>query len=308
MALCQHRHFNRLFVINNYTIVECNDCGMRKTSPVPSPEQIEDTYSEKFYSKKNSARFIPVAELLVKLFRFLRAFEIVHLYRPDKVLDVGCGRGLMLHYLKKYFKVNYVTGTQFSQTVIDYAKRNYDIELKKGELRENIDSIETELDFISFWHVLEHIDNVDHNIELCRCLLRDSGLLLIEVPNSESFSQRLLKTSWMGWDIPNHLSHFTPASLANLLERHGFKIVGKNYFSLEYSIFTSIQSFLNWISGKHNLLYNSIFVDKKNKRFSIEVFAHLILVAVLMPWAFFINIVLYNNVKGECIHYVAQKI
>lgn len=308
MVACQHHHSKVLFGMDGYSIIECADCGLRKSSPVPSPEQIENVYGKNFYSKEECARFSPVLEIIIRLFRVLRAFELSYFYHPERILDVGCGRGLMLYYLKKYFKATYVVGTQFSPAVINHARKKYGLELKRGRLQENAETIKGQLDCISFWHVLEHIDDVDGDIELSRVLLRNNGLLLVEVPNSESFSQRLLKASWMGWDIPNHLTHFTPTSLSNLLKRHNFKIIKKNYFSFEYSIFFSIQSFLNKISAKKNMLYNFFLINTKNKNFSMEILAHLILAIIVAPCVFFLNMSLYNSAKGECLHYVAQKL
>lgn len=304
---CKHKDKSLLFSIDSFSVVECKKCGIRKISPLPPENEIEVFYAGKFYCGGDSRRFSLVFEILVRFFRFLRALEIAKFGDVGRVLDVGCGRGLMLFYLKKYFGVSYVTGTQFSDLAIRNIREKFGIEIKKGRLEDNIIDIEGEFDVICFWHVLEHIDNVDSAIYLSRNFLSLCGKLLIEVPNSESFSKKLTGASWLGWDLPNHLTHFTPESLEELLKKYNFRIVKKKFFSLEYSIFTTLQSFLNKIYGRENIFYKSFLVNK-NKSFNfIEVVLHVLSAMALLPAAVILNFIFYKSKKGEVIHYVAVK-
>lgn len=307
MLKCQHTNSKQLHFANGYSIVQCESCGFRKTYPMPLPEDMEEVYDKEFYSIKDSRRFGITGEIVVRFFRFMRALKIAMCYVPKRILDIGCGRGLMLYYLKKYFRASYVVGTQYSNAAIAYAREKLGIEVKRGDLGDNYSDIEKELDMICFWHVLEHIDDVDLYIELSYRLLKKNGKLLIEVPNSSSFSQKITGGLWMGWDIPNHLTHFTPDSLSMVLERHGFEVIKKRYFSAEYSTFTTVQSFLNKISGKWNVFYNSLLIGNKKSRLSLGIIGHILLALALIPFAFFVNLILYNSKYGEIIHYVAKK-
>ncbi|MCU0666105.1 MAG: class I SAM-dependent methyltransferase [Candidatus Omnitrophica bacterium] len=304
---CKHERSRVLYRINDYSVVECEDCGFRKTHPIPAFNSIEEIYNKRFYFGDQSRRFRTIPEMIVRFFRFFRAFKIFIFYRPKRILDVGCGRGLMLFYLKKYFKATFVLGTQFSDPAIKYAREKLGLEVRKGDLREFFKEIPNNLDMISFWHVLEHIDDVEAYICISYELLRKGGRLLIEVPNSESFSQRLTGKSWIGWDLPNHLTHFTNQSLTKLLTEHGFTITKKRYFSSEYSIFMTMQSFLNKISGQQNLFYNFLCVGGVGRRSFSEFIAHALLAIVLLPLAFVANVILGNTRHGEVIHFIAHK-
>lgn len=307
MQKCNHSNSRLLYVINDYSIIECGICGFRKTQPIPAPEEIEEIYNKKFYFGDKSRRFGTISELLVKFFRFLRAFEIFILYKPRRILDVGCGRGLMLYYLKRYFKASDLIGTQFYDPAIKYAKEKLGLEVKKGELGDIFHGIEKDFDIICFWHVLEHIDDVDLYISLSYQLLKKDGKLLIEVPNSESFSKKLTGSSWMGWDVPNHLTHFTPDSLTKLLSKHGFTIIKKRYFSIEYSTFFTVQSVMNKIFGKQNVFFNLFRIGNVKPRCSLEAVVHILLAIILAPFSLFVNFILYNTEYGEVVHYVARK-
>lgn len=307
MQTCNHSNLEQLYFTNGYYIVQCINCGLRKTFPIPSPEEIEKTYNREFYSDNDSRRFGVIPELFVKFFRFLRALKIAMFYGSKRILDVGCGRGLMLYYLKKHFGALYVIGTQYSDPAIEYARNKLGVEVKKGNLGNNLHAIEKNLDIICFWHVLEHIDDVDLYIKLSYNLLKKGGKLLIEVPNSESFSKKLTGGSWMGWDTPNHLTHFTSDSLIRLLKKYNFKIIKKRYFSAEYSTFTTVQSFLNKFSGKWNVFFNSLLIKKKKSWLFPEIIGHILLILTLTPLALFVNLLLCNSKWGEIIHYIAQK-
>lgn len=307
MSRCPHENARLLYSVNGYSIIECTLCGLRKTRSIPSYEELQKIYNQEFYSSKDSRRFGSLGEALVRFFRFLRASGIARAYAPKRILDVGCGRGLMLYFLKKYFGATYVAGTQYSDSAIKYAKERLGIEVKKGDLKDIFPSLEKDLDLICFWHVLEHIDDVDTYLDLSCKLLRTGGNLLIEVPNSDSFSRRLTGSSWLGWDPPNHLTHFTPESLTLLLEKHGFRIIKRSYFSFEYSIFTTVQSFLNKISGRRNLLFNSLLTGKKEKTPASSLAGHLLIALLITPLAIVTNLILYKSKKGEVIHLVARK-
>jgi SAM-dependent methyltransferase len=83
---------------------------------------------------------------------------------------------------------------------------------------------EGSFDLVTMWHVLEHLHDPAADLRLVRRLLADGGSLLIEVPNSDSIIAKLFRADWVPWDLPRHLSHFTPDSLRRMLEEAGFRV------------------------------------------------------------------------------------
>lgn len=82
-----------------------------------------------------------------------------------------------------------------------------------------------QFDVISMWHVLEHIYEIDFQIQQIRRILKDDGILIIAVPNSESFDAQIYKQYWAAYDVPRHLYHFNQKSVAELLMRYNFEHV-----------------------------------------------------------------------------------
>jgi hypothetical protein len=50
------------------------------------------------------------------------------------------------------------------------------------------------------------------------------GWLVVSIPNAGSFEFSVFKETWHAVDLPRHLYHYTPKSLANLLEAGGWKM------------------------------------------------------------------------------------
>ena len=52
---------------------------------------------------------------------------------------------------------------------------------------------------------------------------RDS-LLAISVPNAASLDFRIFQSAWFALHLPNHLFHFTPASITRVLRAAGWRV------------------------------------------------------------------------------------
>ncbi len=55
-------------------------------------------------------------------------------------------------------------------------------------------------------------------------ILRPGGTLTIGVPNFGSLLARRARQHWYYLDVPRHLWHFEPETLANVVERTGFVV------------------------------------------------------------------------------------
>ena len=74
------------------------------------------------------------------------------------------------------------------------------------------------------WNVLEHTPNPLEIVQECSRILKDTGVLFIQVPNIESFQAKILKDSWGHIDAPRHYYHFSIYTLKMLLNNAGFRI------------------------------------------------------------------------------------
>jgi 2-polyprenyl-3-methyl-5-hydroxy-6-metoxy-1,4-benzoquinol methylase len=108
--------------------------------------------------------------------------------RPLKILDVGAAGG----YLGKIWKSNghYVAGIEYDRAAAAQARESYD-EFLVADVETFEFSFRQEFDYIVFADVLEHLRDPAAVLRRCLPALKDSGKLIISVPNIANWIIRL---------------------------------------------------------------------------------------------------------------------
>ncbi len=238
---------------DRFTLERCRACGLVRTAPAPSGAAQSRYYPPGYYG--HSKRYGVLIERLIDwLYAFrTRLIEITNGLEPGRVLDIGCGRGLLLHQLRR--RGWDVAGTELSEDSARYAREVLHIDVKTGsaaDLALPSDSFDT----VILWHVLEHIAEPETLLQEAARILRPGGTLLVAVPNFGSLEARWARAHWFHLDVPRHLIHFTPRTLRAMLETAGLRPRLVSYFASEYDFFSFVQTVLNKLGVRHNLLYN----------------------------------------------------
>lgn len=139
--------------------------------------------------------------------------------RSGMVLDIGCGDGDFLRAMRR-------RGWKTVGVELTNQKRNRLNE--RGICAVGPDdwsNLETEsFDAITLWHALEHLHQPLDVLRCVRRLLKPGGVCVIAVPNAGSPQAKREGTMWFGYDVPRHLWHFTPATLARFLTQSGLTV------------------------------------------------------------------------------------
>ena len=167
-------------------------------------------------------------------------------------MDVGCGRGFLL----KAFQSRgwEVFGTELSDQAAAYASQVLHLSVRAGTLEE-LNLPADHFDAVVMWHVLEHLADPRPTLAEVNRVLKPGGVFLVGVPNFGGWEARLCRDKWFHLDVPRHLTHFTCETLGSALEATGFRIQKRYGFAPEYDFFSFIQSFLNRLGLRRNLLY-----------------------------------------------------
>jgi SAM-dependent methyltransferase len=225
-------------------VIRCDQCGLVRTDQTPSSPAMY-VYGE---SADAGARFGPAQRLLHR-FRHSRARQFTR-QRPGRVLDVGCGDGSFLIGLA--LQGWDVYGTELSASIAATAKQRLGDRVRVEEMERTAHPVAS-FDLITFWHVLEHLDNPRRALSEARRLIKPDGTVLVAVPNIRSLQAQLFKQDWLHLDVPRHRWHFDPRTLADLAQRCDFEVEQVRHFSAEYGPFGIVQGIATKLGGGHML-------------------------------------------------------
>ena len=257
-----------------FNIVECSDCSFRFTNPIPTEETIGGYYkSENYVSHSGTKKgFVNRVYHIVRSRAIKQKETLAAKYSKEKtILDIGCGTGDFLGYCKSQ---NWKTlGLEPDVSARKIALENNAIEAKNLSHLYEIE--ENSFDVISMWHVLEHVYNLNEDIEQYKRILKDEGTLMVAVPNCSSKDAAHYKASWAAYDLPIHLYHFRPDNMKQLFSKHGMEVVEvlpMKFDSYYISLVSEKYKGGNILSGFVNGFKSNIAANSKNNRYSSQIY------------------------------------
>jgi len=249
-SLAPERTFDSL--VPGFCVLRCPDCGLGRTWPAVPPAELSRWYPDSYYGKEN-VRFNRLFEALTRVFRRRRARLLHNRVPRGPVLDVGCGRGILLDGLRA---LGYEAhGMELNDTAAWHARHQFGLEVATGDFLTSPHESDR-YHAVVFWHTLEHFHNPVEALARARELLRPGGLLAVAVPNFDSLQARFFGRHWFHLDVPRHCFHFGLRSLESVLSRHAFRIVRYDHFCFEQNPFGWLQSFYNLLGFPENLFYD----------------------------------------------------
>ena len=169
-------------------------------------------------------------------YRLKRLTESLEL-KNGKMLDIGCGGGVLTESLNYYFPKVKVYGCDISKQAINYAKKFGSGRVTYGVIQKNKLPYENNFfDACICLDVMEHIPDVDFFLNEVKRILKKNGKFFLLVPcEGESFTftwffQKIgigNKLTFKNW---GHIHpEFTHHSVERLLKKHKFFIIKRSY-------------------------------------------------------------------------------
>ncbi len=193
-----------------YDLFECSACTGQFFEPLKNPGAEWYSHDER-YADRNRA---PIMEPQ------WNHRETIARLAPStgSVLDVGCGVGNFLaHAVSRGWQA---TGIDFDADAVAAGKEAFGLK----EL--SVDDIHgfrakhpgRQFDLVTFFDVLEHVDDHAAFLSAVRSLVKDGGAIALSVPH------RAHAKFLMPADVPpRHLTRWDERSLSQVLAHHGFK-------------------------------------------------------------------------------------
>jgi len=208
-----------------FDLIQNPEFGFLETSPQPASDKLSEYYkSEDYISHTDSKR-----NLFEKAYHFARnislkkKLKLINSFSKSskKLLDVGCGTGDFLEIAQNNSWNVYGIEPNDKARAIANKKTNNAV----FEIEQLLNFDEHSFDVITLWHVLEHLPNLEHHINVFKKLLKPNGVLIIAVPNYKSFDSKHYAEFWAAFDVPRHLWHFNKASLSNLVLKFKMDVI-----------------------------------------------------------------------------------
>lgn len=138
-----------------------------------------------------------------------------------KVLDIGCGSGVMLTALEE---LGQTFGMDMSDDAINFSKEIFSGRVEKGFLPDQVPYEESFFDLITALDVIEHIDQDVESLQAIRLRLVPDGKAIITVP--------AYMFLWSKFDeINEHKRRYTLTELNTKLIQAGFTVEKISYYN-----------------------------------------------------------------------------
>lgn len=240
--LCQSKKIiilKKIKIFNlSLNLVKCNVCDLVFVDPLPRPKYLESYYNEKYYDiftpleeKDNFIRRI-LKEILFRI-KFLVSTvrarsQIKYILRnvdfdkkensDRKVLDVGCGNCALLSI---FHKLNWqIFGVEPSKYFARQARRRFNFQNIFAGSLQSYKLSNQKFDVITICHILEHVIDPIEILKKAKGLLKEKGVIFIEVRSIHDKSRNIFKRT-----PRDELYFYSKDTLKKMLETNNFSLV-----------------------------------------------------------------------------------
>ncbi|MBN2777434.1 MAG: class I SAM-dependent methyltransferase [Bacteroidales bacterium] len=239
---CKSSEYKIYDSLDGWEISECRSCRYIFTNPRPSDEDLQSFYDfdyfkdtrhhDKFFNSDGS-----VKSNVEDYYNRIKDIEKWFSTR-GKLLELGSAHGDFLYKMTQRGWETY--GIEISVEAVELALMKNNLKIFNG----TFEDFETDkkFDVICMYQTLEHVKDPKYVIEKAFRLLNKNGILVIEVPNVKAFDLRISKKrKWLSYDLPRHLSHFSPSFLKKRLLENSFTILETDLYYPEF-----VLKLFNW--------------------------------------------------------------
>ena len=209
-----------------------SDLDMLLTNPQPSLDVLDKYYDSPDYLSHTDGN----KSVFEKLYQFVKNIALKNKLNlinslsenKGKILDIGAGTGDFLAFVKQ-------NGWQTIGS--EPSQKAREIAINKGVdfVNETSELDNQSFDVITMWHVLEHVPDLEKQVQELKRLLKPNGTLIVAVPNFKSFDANYYKEFWAAYDVPIHFWHFSKTAIKLLFENENMKLV--NVLPMKFDAF-----------------------------------------------------------------------
>ncbi len=151
-------------------------------------------------------------------------YDIAEKYinNETSVLDIGCGEGKFLSFLKKEKNCN-CSGLELNEKAKKIACNN-NLNVENEFIQTHALSNKDKYDVVTFFQVLEHISQIDSFLKAAIEVVKPGGKIILAVPNNEPYYLTYDKDHFLNLP-PHHMGWWNEDSLKSLAQLYPLNLV-----------------------------------------------------------------------------------
>jgi SAM-dependent methyltransferase len=209
-------------------LYRCERCGTVAQPSLPRGDALLDLYRlmrDEHYLDEEEGRRVTARRLLDEIGK----------YAPrGRLLDVGCGHGLLLDEARR--RGYEVEGLELSEHAAAHARGKLGLTVHARTLGQLVaDPNPPRYAVIVLADVVEHLDDPTTAIDDCAKLLELNGVLCVVTPDPGSRTARVAGRGWWGY-LPAHTYLLPRRTLRDLLARRGLDVESDLPFVRTFSL------------------------------------------------------------------------
>ncbi len=214
----------------SYITKICNECGLIYTDPRMNQSSYNEFYNteyRKLYNAKKTATndfFYSQRRKGERIYKYLNENNLIK-NKSSLILEIGCGAGGILDFFKE--KGHKVKGTDLGQEYITYGVKEHGLDLEIGFLSDI--KLEEKPDIIIYSHVIEHILDLNSELQMIKKSITKDTIVYIEVPGIKEIHKNY-QSNILKYFQNAHTYHFTLETLTNVFSKNGFELICGNQF------------------------------------------------------------------------------
>ena len=220
-------------LVDRYHVVNCLSCGFVFADTASSQSDYDAYYADS--SKYSDARTSTGAGVQDwddgRLELTARTVGRYLTDRSARIVDVGCANGGLLRWFGR-LGFDRLEGIDPSPACVAATAAVPTVTARIGSLF-HLPPATERADCVILSHVLEHVRDVTSAVGILRDILRDDGLAYVEVPDATRYGDCLV-APFQDFNV-EHINHFSPTSLGNVLRRGGFVVEAIGQKTIEAS-------------------------------------------------------------------------
>ncbi len=220
-SLCGSRSLQAERKIDVFPLERCSDCGFLQTGLVLRPDALAGYYTDGYGGVRQKQ-----GQQINAMINWAAMQRMGLLDRPlEKVLDVGCGYGFLIHEFAGVARQP--VGVELAQSEIDHARDVLDCTVA-SDISDLPAPLQNGFDLVVLFEVLEHITDPVAFLSGFAQRLRPGGVLVVGTDNFLSAPAKSLGDGFPKWIPHQHVSLFDPKSLESAIARvDGMQVIAR---------------------------------------------------------------------------------